>query len=166
MCHYYWRTLGRLYRCHLKFKRHSKTPHNNLSGTAIVLLQFLSDTVDLCWLNFYVSADEMFQCGIEVLGGVSRNHKRGSTPPSTPARGSGELCEIPSGSGRSPVAKRYLVHFGPKNASAKSNFNIFTKIHQKLTSLLVKTPKKFLIPKRGQAQGHLKYATGSSALQS
>ena len=57
----------------------------------------------------------------------------------------------PSRSGRSPAAKRYLVHFGLKNTSAKSNFKyIFTKIHQQIDKFfLVKTPQKFffVIPK-------------------
>ena len=43
----------------------------------------------------------------------------------------GERCKavsFPSGSGHSQTAKRYLVHFGLKNASDESNFKgIFTK---------------------------------------
>ena len=35
--------------------------------------------------------------------------------------GLGERCKFPSGSGRSQAAKRYLVHFGLKNASGESN---------------------------------------------
>ena len=41
-----------------------------------------------------------------------------------PARGLGERCNLPHGSGRSPTAKRYLVHF----AFGESNFKgTFTK---------------------------------------
>jgi len=36
--------------------------------------------------------------------------------------GSGERCKLPRGSGRSPAAKRYFMHFGLKNASDESNF--------------------------------------------
>ena len=34
----------------------------------------------------------------------------------------GSAVSSPSGSGQSPAAKRYLVHFGLKNASSDSNF--------------------------------------------
>ena len=33
-----------------------------------------------------------------------------------------ERCKLPSGSWQSPAAKRYLVHFGLKNASDERNF--------------------------------------------
>ena len=40
----------------------------------------------------------------------------------------GSAVSSPSGSGQSPAAKRYLVHFGLKNASGESNFKCtFTK---------------------------------------
>ena len=56
-----------------------------------------------------------------------------SSRPHIAARGLGERSSSPSGSGRSPAAKRYLVHFRLKNASGKSNFKyIFTKIHQQI----------------------------------
>jgi len=34
--------------------------------------------------------------------------------PLNPARGSGERCKLPSGSGQSPAAERYLLHFALK----------------------------------------------------
>jgi len=47
-----------------------------------------------------------------------------------------ERCKLSSGSGRSPAAKRYLVHFELKNASGKSNFKyIFMKNSHKFDKL-------------------------------
>ena len=71
-----------------------------------------------------------------------------------------ERCKLPSGSGQSPAAKCYLVHFGLKNASAKNNFKyIFTKIHKKMTSLLVIMPKN-VIARGSRRNPPPKYATG------
>ena len=48
--------------------------------------------------------------------------------PSNPARGLGSAVSSSSGSGQSPAAKRYFVHFWLKNASGESSFKgTFTK---------------------------------------
>ena len=48
--------------------------------------------------------------------------------PLHPARGLRERCKLPSGPGQSPAAKRYLVHFGLKNAYESNFKSTFTKM--------------------------------------
>ena len=58
--------------------------------------------------------------------------------------GLGSAVWSPSGSVRSPAAKGYVLHFGLKSASAKSNFKyIFTMIHQKIDKFISKNAPKF-----------------------